>query len=337
MNILSLAYQRRRNNYWLLLFLTACAVLISDGALAIMYPPRGGGKKRSPYDVLGVSSNANQRDIQRAYRKASLKCHPDKPGGSEEAFKEVNHAYDILNDPQKRQQYDQFGTTGGSATPPPQSSSSFFRPTGSSSNNGYYQHHSFSSFEDFFGSSFAGPGRSSSSSSSSPLEEMIRQMMMGQGAGGASYFQSQRPPHKTEYTRPAPCTLEELFRGSKKRFRVKLNQYTKTFTIQLKPGWKTGTKVSFPPTSDFPFTIVFQIEEKEHPRFTRVGNDLIYRHATSHPSNRIEITLPDGEVFAKEMSSLPAHFQKGHKITVSNKGMPIKGGPQRGDLIIELV
>jgi curved DNA-binding protein len=63
------------------------------------------------YDMLGVSKSASADEIKRAYRKKALECHPDR-GGDQEKFKEVNEAYQILGNPQKKSQYDQFGTTG---------------------------------------------------------------------------------------------------------------------------------------------------------------------------------------------------------------------------------
>lgn len=62
------------------------------------------------YDILGVSRSASADEIKRAYRKLAHQYHPDKSGGDESKFKEVNEAYQVLNDAQKRQQYDQFGT-----------------------------------------------------------------------------------------------------------------------------------------------------------------------------------------------------------------------------------
>lgn len=62
------------------------------------------------YDILGVSRGASQEEIKRAYRKLAHEHHPDK-GGDSERFKQINEAYQVLSDPQKRQQYDQFGRT----------------------------------------------------------------------------------------------------------------------------------------------------------------------------------------------------------------------------------
>lgn len=68
--------------------------------------------KRDYYEVLGVSKDASPDEIKKAFRKAALKYHPDKEGGDEEKFKEVNEAYEVLKDSSKRQRYDQFGHAG---------------------------------------------------------------------------------------------------------------------------------------------------------------------------------------------------------------------------------
>ena len=65
------------------------------------------------YDILGVSKDASKEDVKRAYRKLAHKHHPDKNGGDEKKFKEINEAFQVLGDDSKRKQYDQFGTAGG--------------------------------------------------------------------------------------------------------------------------------------------------------------------------------------------------------------------------------
>ena len=71
--------------------------------------------KRDYYEVLGVEKNASEEEIKKAYRKIAIKYHPDRNPGdkdAEEKFKEAAEAYDVLHDPKKRQQYDQFGFEG---------------------------------------------------------------------------------------------------------------------------------------------------------------------------------------------------------------------------------
>lgn len=68
--------------------------------------------KRDYYEVLGVSKSASEDEIKKAFRKAAVKHHPDKEGGDEAKFKEVNEAYEVLGDSLKKQRYDQFGHAG---------------------------------------------------------------------------------------------------------------------------------------------------------------------------------------------------------------------------------
>ncbi|MCX7966477.1 MAG: DnaJ domain-containing protein, partial [Syntrophorhabdaceae bacterium] len=70
------------------------------------------GTKKDYYEILGVSKNATDEDIKKAYRKLALKYHPDRNPGNKEAeerFKEINEAYAVLSDKEKRKQYDTFG------------------------------------------------------------------------------------------------------------------------------------------------------------------------------------------------------------------------------------
>src|SRR5438876_1214083 len=68
--------------------------------------------KRDYYEVLGVGKDASADEIKKAFRRLAVQHHPDKEGGSEEKFKEINEAYEVLKDTSKRQRYDQFGHAG---------------------------------------------------------------------------------------------------------------------------------------------------------------------------------------------------------------------------------
>ncbi len=104
--------------------------------------------KRDYYEVLGVSKNASEDEIKKAYRSLAKKYHPDlnKEPGAEEKFKEINEAYEVLSDPQKRQTYDQFGFAGMDGA------------QGFGSGFGGFQSGSFDDLNDIFSSFFGGMG-----------------------------------------------------------------------------------------------------------------------------------------------------------------------------------
>ena len=152
--------------------------------------------KRDYYEVLGVSKDATEDEIKKAYRKIAIKYHPDRNPGNKEAeekFKEAAEAYDVLHDPQKRKQYDQFGFNG------PGGEGGF---GGFSSAGGFSMDDIFSMFGDIFG------GRG------------------GFGGFGGSGFSSggQRRPaqHRGSDLRlKVRLTLQEISTGVTKKFKVK--------------------------------------------------------------------------------------------------------------------
>jgi len=117
------------------------------------------------YDILGVSKGATDDEIKKAYRKLAHKYHPDKSGGDEAKFKEVNEAYQVLSDKAKRQQYDQFGQTFEGAGASGQGFGGFdfsgFQGFGEQSSQGFDFDFGESGFEDIFSGIFGGSSRTS--------------------------------------------------------------------------------------------------------------------------------------------------------------------------------
>ena len=316
--------------------------------------------RKSYYDLLGVSKTANEKDIKKAYRKLALKHHPDK-GGSEEEFKELSKAYDCLSDPEKRQVYDQYGEaglesgtnaggfpfgagTGAGASGGPNPFSSYFS-AGSSNNRGQgFRTETFS---------FGGDGNGNID-----ISQILREMMGGNEnaffsshhggmprqsqSGGPRRGHSSPPP---AYSKPLKCTLEDLATGRTKKMKVQYQGKEKIFEIALKPGWKEGTKITFQATPDFPATLVFQLQETPHTYLRRQGNDLYYTCWISESQTKggikLKVPLPTGEVWSKHIPQQSSDqgdttvVPHGKRMVIPSKGMPIKGGPERGDLIIE--
>ena len=94
------------------------------------------------YEILGVSKDASESEIKKAFRRRARELHPDvnKAADAEDQFKELNEAYDVLSDPNKRAQYDRFGTIPGAA------------------GGGYGGGSGYVDFDDLFGGGFGGMG-----------------------------------------------------------------------------------------------------------------------------------------------------------------------------------
>lgn len=309
------------------------------------------------YNTLGVPKDSSAAEIKKAYRKLALKHHPDK-GGSETKFKEISEAYETLSDAEKRKLYDQYGQAGldptgrfgQQAAGGPQSE--FFTYFNQQQQQGGQQQGqggmpSGFSFEQFT-SSFGDTDGSFMS-----MGEILREMM-GQGRTSArtrsnpgrssSSDRRQSGSEKQKiYVRPAPCSLQDLAIGATKKFKVNhpvsVNGQieSKVYEVKLKKGWKAGTKIKFPPKDGFP-GIIFVVEEKGHPFMDRVGDDLVYR-CTVTPKQatkgvKITIPLPDGELLTVKAHGDDLPIQEGQILKVPDKGMPIKGGPKRGNLLI---
>ena len=151
--------------------------------------------KRDYYEVLGVSKDASEDEIKKAYRKIAIKYHPDRNPGNKEAeekFKEAAEAYDVLHDPQKRQQYDQFGFNG------PGGESGF---GGFSSAGGFSMDDIFSMFGDIFGGRGGFGGFS------------------GGGFGGGQRRPAQQ--RGSDLRLKVKLTLQEISTGVTKKFKVK--------------------------------------------------------------------------------------------------------------------
>ena len=173
--------------------------------------------KRDYYEVLGIDKNASEDEIKKAYRKLAIKYHPDRNPDSKEAeekFKEAAEAYDVLHDPQKRQQYDQFG----------------FNAPGAGGFGGFGETGGFSMDDIFsmFGDVFGGHG----------------------GFGGFSGFggegSRQRPQYRGSDLRlKVKLSLQEIATGVTKKFKVKKDV---TCTHCHGSGAENGSKSETCPT-----------------------------------------------------------------------------------------
>lgn len=261
------------------------------------------------YKVLGIQRGAGEDEIRKAYRKMALKYHPDKnkSPGAEDKFKEIAEAYDVLSDSKKKDIYDRLGEEGLKGS------------HGGGADSGAGFHYSFhgnphetfkmffgndNPFESFFSSGFGGPsgsrmffggpGHADMEVDDDPFSAFGRPGSSGfshaGGLPGHSHVGGKR--QDPAIVRDLQVSLEDIFKGTTKKMKISkkvLNpdgrstrMEDKVLTINVKPGWKAGTKITFPKEGDQSpnreaADIVFVIRDKHHAVFTRDGNDIRYK------------------------------------------------------------
>lgn len=328
------------------------------------------------YSILGIDRNASDKDIKKAYRKLALQYHPDKnkSPGAEEKFKNVAEAYDTLSDPEKKKLYDQFGEEGlkGNA-------GGGFRGgsfSGGMGGGAYGSEDAFKIFESFFGNQnpygsggFATHfttmgGAPRPKRSNHPFGSRVQfdgsEDMEFEPFGSSGMFgggtDARRKDSPIEHA--LHLSLEELYTGCTKKLKITrkvLNPdgtgslQDKILSIDVKAGWKEGTKITFPEEGDqnpgrIPADIVFIVKQKPHSKFTREGNDLIYTVpislrdalcASSCVQTPQELTVPtvDGRSLRVPLLTV---IKPDTKIPIHGEGMPnTKSGNGRGNMIVK--
>lgn len=255
--------------------------------------------KRDYYEVLGVSKNATDDELKKAYRALAKKYHPDMNPGDKEAevkFKEASEAYGVLSDPQKRQQYDQFGHAA-------------FENGGGGAGGFDFSGMDFGDiFGDFFGDLFG---------------------------GGRSRRQNNGPMKGDNIRESVRITFEEACFGTEKELDLVLkDECEKCHGTGAKPGTspetcsKCGGKGQVVFTQQSLFGSVRNVQACPDCRGTGkiIKEKCPDCYGTGYISNRKKITV-----------SIPAGIDNGQSVRIRDKGEPgINGGP-KGDLLVEVV
>eukprot|EP00268_Persea_americana_P023482 TRINITY_DN2306_c0_g3_i1.p1 TRINITY_DN2306_c0_g3~~TRINITY_DN2306_c0_g3_i1.p1 ORF type:complete len:349 (+),score=58.81 TRINITY_DN2306_c0_g3_i1:294-1340(+) len=319
------------------------------------------------YKILQVDKNAKEDDLKKAYRKLAMKWHPDKnPNNKKEAeakFKQISEAYEVLSDSQKRAIYDQYGEEGLKGQVPPPGAGGAGGPTFFQTGDGptvfrFNPRNANDIFSEFFGFSSpfgggmgGGPGGGGMGGmrGGSRFGGMFGDDLFG-SFGEASAVQNptrKAPPIESTL----PCSLEELYKGTTKKMKIsreisdisgKTIPVEEILTIEVKPGWKKGTKITFPEKGNeqpnvIPADLVFVIDEKPHSAFTRDGNDLIYTQkitlAEALTGYTVHLTTLDGRTLTINVNSA---IHPNYEEVVPREGMPIPKDPsRRGNLRIK--
>ena len=267
--------------------------------------------KRDYYDVLGVSRNASLEEIKKAYRKLALEWHPDrnKSPQAEERFKEINEAYEVLSDPEKRAAYDQFGHAA-------------FTPGGMGGFEGFpggftrtYKKGPFTYTYTTFGSSpFEGFGFDFEGFSD-PFE------IFEQFFGGSPFRETRQIPRyglTLSFLEAAKGCEKEIIIDGKKR------------KIRIPPGVEDGTRIKF---SDFYVTI----DVKPDKIFRREGDDVFVNQeislGTAILGGVIEVPTIDGPVKLK----IRPGTQPGTLVRLRGRGIKHLHSYGRGDQYVRLL
>ncbi|XP_058110220.1 uncharacterized protein LOC131253288 [Magnolia sinica] len=315
------------------------------------------------YKTLGVDRNAKEDDLKKAYRKLAMKWHPDKnPNNKKEAeakFKQISEAYDVLSDPQKRAIYDQYGEEGlKGQVPPPGAASGFSTSGGGGPTMFKFNPRSPDDiFSEFFGFSSPfgdiGGSRGAGGSVRFPRsifgEDIFASFTSGGGGGGEASTNVLRKGAPIERT--LPCSLEDLYKGTTKKMKISRDvidangrptTVEEILTIEIKPGWKKGTKITFPEKGNeqrnlIPSDLVFIIDEKAHSIFKRDGNDLVITHKVSLvealTGYTAQLITLDGRSLTITINNIISPI---YEEVVKGEGMPIPKEPsKKGNLRIK--
>ncbi len=305
-------------------------------------------KYKDYYKLLGVSRSASADEIKKSFRDLAKKYHPDRTKGdkkAEEKFKEINEAYEVLGDTERKKQYDMLGSnwqSGQDFTPPPEWEQMFNTRRGQGGTTFQFQTGG-GGFSDFFdllrGVGGFGGARGTGGSG---FDDFFAQ------AGGGGFGAHETEPAHLESE--VGISLEEAFRGTTKKVTLAfpmpgphghLRNSQKTYDIRIPPGIHDGQKIRLKGEGGKGGAgsgdLLLRIKIAPHPVYGFDGADLSadLKVAPWEAALGGKISVPTLE--GKLELKLPAGVRSGQKLRLAGKGYPLKGGSGKGDLILRVM
>ncbi|MGY2793339.1 curved DNA-binding protein [Thermostichus sp. MS-CIW-36] len=277
------------------------------------------------YKILGVSKTATADEVKQAYRRLARKYHPDvnpNDKAAEEKFKDINEAYEVLSDPSKRRQYDQFGQ--------------YYQQGGFRSSRDAYTYSSSPFSQDFGGSGFGGSGVDFSQFDD--FQDFIDQLLgrvRSQTTDRSSGFSGSTGNTSYDAEATIQISIPEAFEGGKRRLRVGGDR---VLEVNIPPGITPGKRIRLrgqghPNPNGGAGDLYLKIELKDHPFYRLEGFD-VYCDLPISPSEavlgaQVEVPTLDGVVKLR----IPPGMQPGRKLRLAERGFP-KGNGERGDFYV---
>jgi len=286
-------------------------------------------KFRDYYETLGVSKSSTSDEIKSSFRKLARKHHPDlakDKKAAEEKFKEINEAYEVLSDPEKRKKYDEFGANwehAGHGFPPPPNG----QGRGGAGNGGFGGFSGADSGNEFH---FGGTGYSD-------FFEQFFGTRRGRGYGGGADFE-ETPQKGRDVEADILVTLEEALHGATRQisFTRGNSPQVQTYTVKIPKGVREGQRIRLAgqggagASRGEPGDLYLRVKLQQHPDYRFEGSD-IHHEIEVLPWQAVlgcELTIPTPDGRAK--LKIPAGTQNGRKFRISGRGLPVKTGG-RGD------